>query len=74
MTRLRRDRKLLQTFRIKSFLIEAHERLTEDFNSSTLLWRTLQNHALNTRPDAVAEGVQVRRLWRPEVLGPKVHV
>ena len=30
--------------------------------------------AFNMRPDAVVEGVQVRRLWRPEVLGPKVHV
>ena len=30
--------------------------------------------ALNISPDAVVEGVQVRRLWRPEILGPKVHV
>ena len=30
--------------------------------------------AFNMRPDGVVEGVQVRRLWRPEVLGPKVHV
>ena len=42
MSRLRQGRKLLQTLRMKSFLIEAHERLAEDFDSSTLLWRTLQ--------------------------------
>ena len=30
--------------------------------------------ALNMRPDAVVEGVQVRRLWRPEVFRPKAHV
>ena len=38
ITRLRRGRKPLQTLRMKSFLIETHERLTEDLNSSTLLW------------------------------------
>ena len=50
MTRLRRDRKPLQILRMNFF----------DFNSSTLLWRTLQ--ALNMRLDAVIEMVQVRRL------------
>ena len=75
MTRLRLGRKPLQTLRMKSFLIEAHERLTEDFNSLTLLWRTLQALiAFNMCSDAVVEGVQVTRLWRPEILGPKAHV
>ena len=58
---------------MKFFLIGAYERLTEDFNSSTLLWRTLQA-LLSMCRAAVVEGVQVRRLWRLEVFGPKVHV
>ena len=49
MTRLRRSRKPLQILRIKSFLIEAHEQLAEDFNSSTLLWRTLHSQYASRR-------------------------
>ncbi len=29
---------------------------------------------LHLPPDAVVQWVQVRALWRPEVLGPKIHV
>ena len=66
MTRLRRGRKPLQTLRMKSLI---NGRIQ-------LLYTAVANFtgfALDMRPTAVVEGVQVRRLCRPEVLAPKVH-